>query len=348
MNVYPQVIGQDRGFTGVIVRVLLQYAGRKEEAEPSSVVVKLPTAIRDAPSAYRAAQQQDVVAARHYFERCTREVFFYEAVAPLSSLAVPRMYYGAADSGMGRVVLVLEDLPLARVGDALYGCTPQEAPLVIDQLAYFHAQWWNHPQLEEFSWLPIWGGDSQVAQNRYVQIIDSFLQRFGQRVPKKVQGIIEALATDYGAVRTRLQQAPATLVHGDLHLDNILFSPRDHQPGVTVIDWQSVARGRSAIDLALFLFGSLETTTRRAVEADLLKRYHELLVAGCVAGYGFSQLMEDCQLALLWLLGATVVWLGSIDIDSLSERELALVDASLTEDSFTALLDYHAGSLLPL
>jgi hypothetical protein len=58
--------------------------------------------------------------------------------------------------------------------------------------------------------------------------------------------------------------------------------------------------------------------------------------------------MEDCQLVLLWLLGAEVVWLGSIDLESLSEREQALVDASLTEDSFATLLDYNAGSLLPL
>lgn len=29
-------------------------------------------------------------------------------------------------------------------------------------------------------------------------------------------------------------------------------------------------------------------------------------------------------------------------------RELALVDASLTEESFTALLDHGAGSLLPV
>jgi hypothetical protein len=57
--------------------------------------------------------------------------------------------------------------------------------------------------------------------------------------------------------------------------------------------------------------------------------------------------MEDCRLVLLWLLGAQVVWRGSIDPDGLSGREQTLVD-SLTEDSFTALLDYHADSLLPL
>ena len=84
---------------------------------------------------------------------------------------------------------------------------------------------------------------------------------------------------------------------------------------------------------------------RRAVEGDLLRRYHELLVAGSIAGFSFSQLMEDCRLALLWLLGAKVMWLGSVDVDGLRGREQALVDASLT-DGFTALLDHDAGSLL--
>ena len=62
------------------------------------------------------------------------------------------------------------------------------------------------------------------------------------------------------------------MIHSDLHLDNILFPPLEHEPSVIVIDWQSVARGRGTIGLALFLFGSLETTTRRTVEENLLRR----------------------------------------------------------------------------
>lgn len=347
VGVQTEIIGQDQGFTGVIARVQLQYTARSETA-PSSVVIKLPTAIRDTPSAYRASQEKDVTAARRYFERCAREVAFYQQVASLGSLPVPRLYYGAADDATGRVVLVLEDLHAARLGDALHGCSTPDAALVIDQLAHFHAQWWNHPQLDAFPWLPQWGGDAQVAQNRYIQLLDPFLQHFGPRVPQRVRKVIEALAPSYGAVRTRLQLVPTTMIHADLHLDNVLFSPAGHQPGVILIDWQSVARGRGALDLALFLFGSLETVTRRAVEDDLFQRYHQLLRAGGVTGYDFPQLLEDCRLVLLWLLGAKVVWLGSLDLESLSGRELALVDASMTEDSFTALLDHDAGSLLPL
>ncbi len=300
VGVQTAIIGQDRGFTGVVAHVQLQYADH-EEAAPSSVVVKFPTAIRNTPSAYRAAQSQDVLATRRYFERCAREVFFYQQVAPIRSLPVPRLYYGAADSETGRVILVLEDLCTARVGDALCGCTVQDATLVVDQLAHFHAQWWNHPQLEAFSWLPLWGGDSQVAQSRYIQCLDPFLQRFGQRVPRPIREVIDALATRYGTVRSRLQLAPVTMIHGDLHLDNMLFHALAHEVGMTVIDWQSVVHGRGAIDLALFLFSSLslETTIRKAAEGALLRRYHKLLLAGGVMGYDFPQLLEDCRLALL-------------------------------------------------
>ncbi|MGH2494434.1 MAG: oxidoreductase family protein [Ktedonobacteraceae bacterium] len=340
------IIGQDWGFTGVMARVRLQYASREENA-PDSVVVKFPTATRDTSSAYHTVQQQDEIAARRYFERCAREVAFYQQVAPMNSISVPCLYYGAVDSAANRVVLVLEDLRNARVGDALRGCSSLDAALVIDELAKFHTRWWNHPQLDTFNWLPLWGGDALSMQNRYAQLIGPFFERFGQRVSRQVREIIDALATSYGAVRQRLQQAPVTMIHGDLHLDNIFFHALEHRSPVTVIDWQSVARGRGAIDLALFLFGSLETATRRAVEDDLLQRYYELLIEGGVTGYNFAQLIKDCRLALLWLLGANVVWLGSLDIDSLKGREKALVEASL-QDGFAALLDYDAGSLLPL
>ncbi|GCE07247.1 phosphotransferase [Dictyobacter aurantiacus] len=346
-SIETSIIGEERGFTGVVARVQLQYRDCVDSA-PSSVVVKLPLARRETPSAYRASLDKDNMAARRYAERCAREVLFYQQIAPQVALSVPQLYYGAADIEAGRAILVLEDLQHARQGDALEGCSAQDAALVIEQLARLHAQWWEHPHLATFSWLPLWGGNAQEAQARYIHCLEPFLQRFGSRVPAEIQTCLTALTTQYGSIRERLQQRPNTLVHADLHLDNLLFSPFDAQPDVTVIDWQNVARGRGVIDLALFLFGSLTTPTRRAVETDLLHRYHESLLAGGIREYSYNQLLEDCRLVLLWLLGARVVSLGSLDLESLGGRELALVNESLTEDSFAAFLDYNAQSLLSL
>lgn len=345
VHVQTKIIGQDQGFTGVIARVQLQYSS-DEQSAPSSVIAKLPTALRSTPSAYRTSQAQDATATRRFFERCAREVMFYQQLAPFSTLSVPRLYYGAVDDVTGRVILVLEDFQHARQGDALGGCSPQDAFLVIDQLADFHAQWWNHPQLETFSWLPVWGGDVQMEQIRYRQFLTPFLERFGQGIPHPILEILDALSTSYGGVRSRLRRVPMTLIHGDLHLDNLLFPASVRKPGVVIIDWQSVAHGRGVIDLALFLSGSLKTAVRRMVEDDLLQRYHERLRVGGVTDYAFSQLKEDCQWGFLWLLGAMVIWLGSLNATSLSGRELALVQASVTEESFTAFLDHDIGSLL--
>lgn len=345
-DVQRETIGQDLGMTGVIVRVRLRYTDC-EATTPSSVIVKLPLANQNNPSAYRALSEKDEKAAQRYFERCAREVLFYQYLAPLSALAIPQFYYGAAHETTGRVVLVLEDLLSARQGDALSSCSVQDAALMIDQLAQFHAQWWEHPQLETLVWLPRWGGDPSLAQRRYLRCLDPFLQRFGERVPGRVREAMMALATSYGAVREQLQRVPTTLIHADLHLDNVLFTSSPQEPGV-VLDWQSVACGRAALDVAQFLFGALETSVRREVEAGLFQRYYEGLRACGVRGYDRDQLMRDCQLALLWLLGATVVWLGSLDLDHLHGRERALAEASITEESFAALLDHEADTLLPL
>ena len=51
-------IGEERGFTGVVARLCLRYAGLgPSEAPPPSLVAKFPTAERATPSAYRAAHQ---------------------------------------------------------------------------------------------------------------------------------------------------------------------------------------------------------------------------------------------------------------------------------------------------
>jgi thiamine kinase-like enzyme len=341
-------VGEGRGFTGTVARFHLHYASTpREEGVPSSLIAKFPTAPQDVPSAYRAAQPRTLAALQKHYERCAREVWFYQTIAPSGDVPTPRLYYGAADDAAGRVVLLLQDVHAVRAGDVLQGCSSAEVSLVLQAIAPLHARWWANPRLSDFSWLPQWVGDLRARQERYNQQVGPFLERFGQNLPAFVHEVINRLRFEYERVLTCLAEAPQTLIHADLHLDNILFSPPGSDSSVTVLDWQGICLGPAAVDFALFVFGSLTVEQRRAAEDDLLHAYHALLAACGVSAYSVQQLREDCRLALLWNLAGIVSWLGAVDFDHLIGRERALVDAALGNGRLIAALqDYDVVTIL--
>ncbi len=281
-------------------------------------------------------------ATRQHYERCAREARFYQEIGRSSPVPAPRFYYGAADDETGRVVLLLEDLVAARPGDVLRGCSPAEAALVLEAVAPIHARWWGRFDSGTLAWLPRWGADPSARQERYVGQVGPFLERFGHRLPPSFREAIDRLRTRYAAVLSALERAPATVIHADLHLDNVLFNPPGTLTPAVVLDWQSVSRGAAAVDVALFVFGSLAVEDRRMAEEGLLRRYHALLVEHGVGGYSLERLRDDCRSALLWQLAGTVGWLAGVDPDRLAGRERALVDAAIGDGRLVAALLDHA------
>ncbi len=344
-----ETIGEDRGFTGVVARLHPHYAGTAPAAPvPPSLIAKLPTAERHQPSAYRTTQQRDPVAVRRHYERCAREVRFYRELAPISPVPAPHHYHGAADDADGHVVLLLEDLATARVGDALRGCSPEDALLVVEAIAPFHARWWEQARPDSVPWLPRWGGDHRARQERYDRQAGPFLERYGHLLPAPVRDLVDRLRGRYAAVSAALDRAPPTIIHADLHLDNVLFNPTGTAPRAVVLDWQGVATGAAAVDIASFVVGSLCVAGRRTAEDGLLARYHALLAAHGVTGYPVEDLRRDYRLALLCHMAGNVGWLASTDTAELKGRERDLVDAAFGDGRLvTALLDHGATALLP-
>lgn len=159
--------------------------------------------------------------------------------------------------------------------------------------------------------------------------------------------MIELLRSRLGAVWGALAARPQTLIHADLHLDNLIFAPDDGSRRVAVLDWQTVSVGPPAWDVARFLFDSLSVEDRRSAEAELLDRYVTLLAAHGVRGYSAEDLRLECKLALLVLLAGTVGWLTSLDRRELTGRERALHQAALANGRLvSALVDHDVGSLL--
>src|SRR5207247_7445859 len=107
---------------------------------PASLIAKLPMVSDDAVSGYRRMQEQDPERAARYYARCKCEARFYLEI-PVAF--APNRYYAAVDRERGRVVILLEDVSGGRQGDVLHGCSVEDAELVVDQVAPFHARWWG-------------------------------------------------------------------------------------------------------------------------------------------------------------------------------------------------------------
>jgi aminoglycoside phosphotransferase (APT) family kinase protein len=298
----------------------------------------------DRLSGHRAVQQRDPVLAGRYYERCAREVRFYREVGRAGRAPVPHLFHAAEDGTTRRVVLVLEDLSAGRPGDVLQGCSVDEAAAVVDVLAPFHARWWGERAPADA--FPRWGTDADERQERYEERAGVFLERYAETLSPDVRSIVERLRSRLGSLVAALANRPQTLVHADLHLDNLIFGRSGPRPSVAVLDWQTAVIGPPAVDVAFFLCDSLSITDRRRAEGSLCDHYVERLEANGVASYSVDDLQRDSRAALLLLLAGTIGWLASVDRADLVGRERALQDAAIGDGRLLAALRDHDVAVL--
>ena len=116
-----------------------------------------------------------------------------------------------------------------------------------------------------------------------------FVERFGSLVGEDMIARMDDVQERLPEMTSSLTRAPYTLLHGDYRLDNILFRP-DGQ--IVVLDYQLMGVGRPGSDVAYFITTAL-TPDHRGAEAELLRRYHETLVAAGVDDYSHDDLIAD-------------------------------------------------------
>jgi hypothetical protein len=74
-------------------------------------------------------------------------------------------------------------------------------------------------------------------------------------------------------------------VHGDYRLDNLLFGGGSCK----VVDWQTVSWGPAVLDVAYFIGSCLSVDDRRAHEEELVRLYHDELMAQGVSSLSWEQ-----------------------------------------------------------
>jgi Ser/Thr protein kinase RdoA (MazF antagonist) len=101
-----------------------------------------------------------------------------------------------------------------------------------------------------------------------------------------------------------LERCPPTLIHADLHLDNVLFL-EDGTP--VILDWPSACSGAPALDVGRLLTEGMTTKARHDRQDRLLERYLAILRA--LGGeYEFDRLQADIVCTATLLYAAAVRW----------------------------------------
>jgi hypothetical protein len=331
--------GEEFGLTGVVARLRVRYEDGDTGQVPATIVAKFPMATRATVSTFTKADDRPDAELRR-FRWAAREARLFAELGNRHGLAIPRPNFTGLDEATSTVVLLLEDLAPARGGDVLAGCSPEDAARVLDAIAPMHAHWWDHIDPALSAWLPPWLDDPLARQGRYDGQVERFLARYGPLLPPTTRALVDRLRTEFAALLSELDRAPATLIHGDLHLDNVVFPPER----AVLLDWQSVSQGPAMIDIAAFIAGSLAPADRVRHETALLRRYHSAIVRHGVVDYPFPVLVHHYRLGLARILAGYVGWLANADPTTVTGREQALIAAAIGDGRLVGALEEHFDS----
>ena len=334
-DVRTEPLGEGVGILAEVSRLRLRYVGGDDAdpaRRPATLIAKCPS-----PHPENVALAQ----AMGFYER---EVNFYRQLASRLVVGVPRCVHADMVDGGVPFVLLLEEITGARTIDQVEGASLADCERVIDAVVGLHAHFWDTPELWALDWLPPMNNPLyKAAQGLGEAKWPAFEARWRDRLPADAMHWVAAVTPVYPDVLDWwADQGHPTYAHTDYRADNLLFGGSAGDDAITVLDWQLCTRHVGAWDVANFLGQSVAVDDRRTWEHDLLRRYHDGLVAAGVAGYPFERCWRDYRYCLLQQAWAQV---AVSDLDPHNDRGRRLLDA-MTTRAFAAVADHAAGELL--
>jgi aminoglycoside phosphotransferase (APT) family kinase protein len=312
-------IGAEVGFLDSLARFTLTY-DNPENTAPASLVIKV------------SSSEARYLQIGNFYDAYEREFHFYDQVAPLSPIRLPRCFGQEVDPESKTHVLLLEDLSSLSAGDQVAGLTSAQALAAVESIGRFHAAWWDQPRLETLAWMP----HRNIQPARYQAAWPQFLEMFRGHLSQEALALGEQLNLHLESLLIDMEQSPHTVVHSDFRADNLLFDDASCAEPVVVVDWQLAIRGRGVLDVARLLCGSMHPQERAACERDLVKAWHARLEQGGVRGYSYEQAVQDYRRAALICLYYPVT-IHTAE-EAAGQRGTALAHAQI-ERFFTAAVE---------
>jgi len=311
------------GQIGKCIRFRLELAGDTAGA-PRSLVGKFPS---DDPLSRATGEG---------LGNYHREVMFYQQLAKRLPIRTPRCYFAEINGRGSDFAILLEDMAPAQAGNQLAGCSLPVARAAVRELVKLHAPTWQDPTLCGRDWIEERTPDKGAGwQQMYRDSLAPFFARFAKVLAPDEREIIARVADSKGPPFAYPAE-PWALVHIDFRLDNLLIDETVTPPRVAVVDWQSMVLQSPLSDLAYFLGASLLPEVRRPVERDLVREYHDGLVAAEVRGYDFAHCWDDYRRGAFAGFSVTVI------------ASVIVQETARGNEMFTAMARRHARHALDL
>lgn len=308
-----QILGQGQGFLGDIIRLTLSSDGTPDR----SLIAKLPKKANRTMGEMLGVYEREVLFFQELGERVPVRIpsIYYSHYDPDAGSAKQKEILKALDGLPGfftplisllgnriagakarRYLILMEDLAAFSPGDQFEGADPEACARVLEQFAPAHRAFWNSAELDEHFWLLPMDIDSRMRQGMFKRVMPRFLDEVDDSLAPFVRwlGQHHAALTD-----TLTSEAPTTLIHCDLRLDNVCFDGER----CAYLDWQLTRSGPAAYDVAYFLSSALNPDVDWATEEQLLRRYFVALDA---PDYPFETFLRDYQRGLLLTLTAVM------------------------------------------
>ncbi len=328
--VEAEPIGVGVGILGEVARLKLTY--EDGQSGPASMIAKCQSA---------HAENVFVCQMMGFY---VREISFYNELAGSLDIRVPSHYVADMEEGGVPFVLLVEEITDARSIDQIEGATRDDAMKVAETIAALQAPFWNNDRVHALEWLPPMNNDLyKAAEGLAVDNWDAFVENWGDKVDAEVLGWVEQLTPKYGVMLDWwVDASPVTLAHTDCRAENYLFGGSAGDDVVTVLDFQLVTKHVGTYDIANFLGMSVTIENRRAWQDEVVKHYHDSLLANGVEGYDFEQCMRDYRYCLLQQAWGQV---AVANLDPGNDRGRQLLNEFVTR-AFAAAGDNNSGELL--
>ena len=261
-----------------------------------------------------------------------REGMFYRDYLPLiPHPPVPYCYDVCLDESSKNGHLLLEDLTQTHALPLLPDSDPKEEVAgykrrltsndelkdllqgVIDALLRLQAPLWENVLFEEpLIGNPFLGETTSTAlmekscRDLRDKILPVFADRFRDRLQQYQQDILNQLLENWTPLYSaRVANGKAlTFAPTDFHIHNVLYPYDAQDHSLVIFDFGDYTKGIGSIPIVHFLVtSSITTYQKKGTDVQMLRQYHDGLMASGIQGYSWDDCIHDFRLGILANMG---------------------------------------------